>query len=63
MDSIKSYTVRRPGETYWSANHKSLRAAIREKDKANRQVPGHQVYAEHTSGNTTGPYTLDITDR
>lgn len=54
---IKHYTVRVPGNTCWSDNHRSERAAKRECDKANRVCrAGHQVYAKHANGDVTGPY-------
>ena len=55
-DPITRYVVRVPGNPAWSA-HRSEAAAKREAAKANRvSRPGHKVYAEHKSGNTTGPY-------
>lgn len=55
-DSIIRYVVRVPGNAAWST-HKSESAAKRAAREANRTCrPGHQVYAEHKSGHTTGPY-------
>lgn len=52
---IVKYVVRRPGNTSWS-EHRSERAAHRERAKADRVVQGHRVYAEHRDGSVTGPY-------
>ena len=56
LDTIISYSVRIPGEAQWS-EHKTEKAAHREAKNANRVCrPGHKVYANHISGNSTGPY-------
>ena len=53
---IIKYVVRIPGNTSWS-EHKSEKAAQKEREKANRICkPGHQVFAEHKDGTVTGPY-------
>jgi hypothetical protein len=56
MKKVVKYVVRVPGSTSWS-EHKTLSAAQREAETANRVVrPGHQVFAEHQDGAVTGPY-------
>ena len=54
---IIKYVVRVPGNTAWSGEHKTEKAALREAKKANRVCrTGHRVYATHENGDVTGPY-------
>ncbi len=53
---IVRYEVRVPGQCAWSS-HRTERAAIREREVADRTIrPGHHVYAVHADGTVTGPY-------
>ena len=55
-DPIRSYTVRRRGQSAW-CDGVTLATARRECRRANRDVqPGHLIFAEHASGDTSGPY-------
>ncbi len=54
---IMSYAVRRAGNVAWCEGIKTLREAKREAKEADRVCcEGHQVYAAHENGETTGPY-------
>jgi hypothetical protein len=60
MNPIVKYVVRVPGYTSWS-EHKTLSAALREAETANRAVrPGHLVFAEHEDGHVSGPYPKEL---
>jgi len=55
-DTIIKWIVRIPGNRANWSEHRTEKAAKREAIKADRIAPGHRVYAQHKSGNTTGPY-------
>lgn len=44
--ATESYTVRRPGNTAWEDGLNTFAAAEKSRDIANRQAPGHRIYAE-----------------
>lgn len=66
VNPIRHWCVRVPGETAWRDEIPSEREALAERELANRtRRPGHEVFARHSNGNWTGPYTgrlLDLED-